>query len=104
MIIEANDIISKLDISIKSWYMDSYPKDVIGKTLSPTASFLDLNNLLNSGRGTEVYRLLGGEADTVIRERCFEKLSELTNQEYNVIYEKWINFEKNNEIEEEIEK
>lgn len=104
MVKEIDKIISKLDISIKNWYTNNYPNDSVGKTLSPTTSFLDLNNLLNSGRGAEVYKLLGGDADTIIRERCFEKLAELTDQEYNAIYDKWISIEKNNEIEEEIGK
>lgn len=87
------DTIQKLDISIKKWYIENYPHDDVGTTLSSTVTFLDLNNLLNSGKGHDVYELLGGDADSVVRERCFEKLSELTKQNYNVIYNKWLNRE-----------
>lgn len=108
------NLIAKLDISIKDWYIKKYPDDELGKTLSSEASFLDLNNLLNSGKGKSVYTLLGGDSETIIRERCFQKLSELTNQSYDDIYNKWllndvkeIDYEKkqyHNEYEEEIEK
>ncbi len=84
-------IITDLNISIKDWYIKNFSNDEVGRTLSSTATFLDLNNLLNSNRGSEVYTLLGGDADTVVRERCFQKLAELTNQDYDVIYYKWLN-------------
>ncbi len=84
------DIIKKLDISIKNWYIDNYPSDDVGTTLSSTATFLDLNNLLNSKKGSHVYQLLGGDADSLVRERCFSKLAELIGENYNYIYNKWI--------------
>lgn len=98
--------IKKLDINIKSWYKKNYPHDEVGDTLSSTVTFLELNNLLNSGYG-DVYTLLGGDADTVIRERCFEKLSELIDCNYDSIYYKWLNLKPIKEsvdLEEEIEK
>ena len=79
----------KLDVSIKNWYISKYPSDEVGNALSPTVTFHDLNDLLNSGKG-DVYFLLGGNADTNVRERCFEKLCELTNQTYNEVYNKWV--------------
>lgn len=91
-----------LEISIKDWYINEYPNDEAGKTLSSSATFLDLNNLLNAYKGNLVYDLLGGESDTVIRERCFMKLAELTNQDYREIYNKWMTDEI--DMEEEIGK
>lgn len=109
MVIENNkkieSKIKKLDISIKDWYIKAYPSDEVAQTLSPEATFLDLNNLLNSNKGELVYELLGGDSDSVIRERCFEKLSELTDQSYKDIYNKWLSQDnKEREQEEEIEK
>lgn len=98
--VKLENLIQKLSISIKEWYIKSYPNDNLGTTLSSTATFLDLNNLLNSRKG-DVYKLLGGESDSIIRERCFMKLSELTEQEYDTIYTKWLNTE---DKEDEIEK
>ena len=84
------DIIKKLNISIKNWYVENYPSDDVGTTLSSTATFLDLNNLLNSNKGSQVYQLLGGDSDSLVRERCFSKLAELTGESYNSIYNKWL--------------
>lgn len=97
-IVKENDeklrtLIKKLDITIRSWYIEKYPSDDVGKTLSPTATFLELNNLLNSGKGDNIYELLGGDSDSIVRERCFEKLSELTEQTYDTIYNKWLSTE-----------
>lgn len=100
---EIEELISKLDCSIKNWYINEYPNDEVGKTLSPTSTFLDLNNLLNSHKGNQVYKLLGGDSDSIIRERCFQKLSELTNQDYKDIYNKWLDYN-DERVEEEIEK
>ena len=94
----------KLDISIKSWYLKEYPSDDVGETLSDTATFLELNNLLNSGKGKDVYELLGGDSDTIVRERCFEKLCQLTDQTYDTVYNKWLHAEESKTEEYDIEK
>lgn len=98
------DKIKMLDVSIQDWYIKKFPSDDLGKTLLPTTTFLDLNNLINSGKGEEVYTLLGGYADSVIRERCFEKLAELTEQSYDTIYNKWLNIKEHKLNECEMEK
>lgn len=95
------NLLSKLNANIKDWYIENYPSDELGETLSPSITFLDLNNLLNCGEGKNVYELLGGYSDTVIRERCFQKLAELINCPYDDIYSQWLKIE---EREEEIEK
>ena len=101
---KVESMISKLNISIKDWYIKEYPSDEMGDTLSPTSTFLDLNNLINSHKGNQVYGLLGKYSDTVIRERCFQKLAELTDQNYEAIFDKWMDYHKEPEQEEEIEK
>lgn len=108
-IVKENDerlrnLIVKLDISIKSWYLKEYPSDDVGETLSDTATFLELNNLLNSGKGKDVYELLGGDSDTIVRERCFEKLCQLTDQTYDTVYNKWLHTEESKTEEYDIEK
>jgi len=108
-IVKENDeklrnLITKLDISIKSWYLKEYPSDDVGETLSDTATFLELNNLLNSGKGKDVYELLGGDSDTIVRERCFEKLCQLTDQTYDTVYNKWLHTEESKTEEYDIEK
>lgn len=108
-IVKENDeklrnLIKKLDITIRSWYIEKYPTDDVGKTLSKTTTFLELNNLLNSGKGKDVYELLGRDADSIVRERCFQKLSELTEQTYENIYNKWLNTEEQKVEECDMEK
>ena len=88
------NLIEKLDTNIKNWYIKEYSSDELGKTLSDNVTFLDLNNLLNSGKG-DVYSLLGGYADSVIRERVFEKLAEIEEVSYDEIYYKWLNLKDN---------
>lgn len=82
-----------LDINIKNWYTKTYPSDSLGESLNGTTTFQELDDLLNSGIG-DVYDLLGGDADSVIRERAFEKLSELKDIDYDEIYYKWLALEK----------
>lgn len=98
------NIISILDVSIKDWYTKQYPSDSLGRTLSPSATFLELNNLLNLHDKNLVYCLLGKNSDTIIRERCFQRLADLTDQDYDIIYDKWMNYHEKLEQEEEIEK
>ncbi len=87
-----------LNVSIKEWYMKNYPNDELGKELL-NFSFKDLNNLLTYGEG-DVYTLLGEATDTNIRERCFERLSEITEQPYENIYNKWLNLKEIEEVQE----
>ena len=79
----------KLLIPIKEWYMNEYPKDDAGKFLSDKVTFSDLNDLLSSSQNESVYDLLGGYRDSLVRERCFEKLSKITGESYREIYNKW---------------
>ena len=77
-----------LDISIKEWYISHYPNDSIGNEIS-SCTFLELNNFLESKSNNDTYNLLGCN-DSIVRERCFQKLSKLTHQSYSDIYQKWI--------------
>ncbi len=86
-----------LNVSIKDWYKENYPQDEVGEHLS-NFSFKDLNNLLNSGVG-DVYTIIG-YTDSIVRERCFERLADITEQDYDVVYNKWINLD---DREEELE-
>lgn len=77
-----------LNLNIKSWYMSKYPTDEVGKTLNDNTTFQDLFDCLDNY--SDVYELLGGEADSIIRERCFKKLAELIDTDYNYIYNQWL--------------
>ena len=83
---------SKLHVSattpIRTWYITAYPTDDVGHTLDPTVTFADLWQALKQGRRC-VYAALGGEADSTVRERVFEKLAALLGTDYDRIYTLW---------------
>lgn len=77
----------KLDANIKEWYTSTYPTDECGRFLSANATFIGLFAELLKGH--DVYDFLG-EADSIIRERAFGKLSEILECDYDEIYHMWI--------------
>lgn len=95
--------IRKLQVNIKKWYIQEFPTDEVGETLNENISFLDLHNLIFSKDERDVKELLGGDADTIVRERCFEKLSELEGIDYDVIYTKWLDIDESQENEQNLE-
>ena len=76
------------NIKIKDWYLITYPTDTLGEELNPGVTFGDLFDTLD--RYGDVYKLLGGDADSVIRSRCFAKLAELMDCSYDYIYDQWL--------------
>lgn len=74
-------------MKIRDWYMNAYPTDDLGSELS-NATFLDLFNALDAHK--DVYEVLG-EGDSLIRERCFEKLADLLGVSYDYVYDQWMN-------------
>lgn len=97
---DIGELIRNLNFNIKKWYQDNYPTDDVGETLNENATFLDLNNLLYSKGKGDVYVLLGGEADSLVRERVFQKLSEIKNVPYSEIYDKWLGLDDTEENKE----
>ena len=74
--------------NIKEWYMKEYPDDEVGATLNDDITFEGLFETLDSYG--DVYEYLGGQADSVVRERCFAKLAEIMQVDYSYIYEQWL--------------
>lgn len=73
--------------NIKDYYTNKYPTDELGVEINEKATFNGLYKVLdNEG---DVYHYIGVQ-DSLVRERLFEKLSELMGVEYNVIYKKWL--------------
>ena len=72
---------------IRTWYITAYPTDEVGHKLNPTTTFADLWQALKQGRC--VYAALGGEADSIVRERVCEKLAALLGTDYDSIYTLW---------------
>ena len=83
---------SKLHVSattpIRTWYITAYPTDDVGPTLNPATTFADLWQALKQGGC--VYAALGGDADSVVRERVFAQLAALLGTDYDRIYTLWV--------------
>lgn len=84
---EAKEAIIDLTLKIKPWYHEAYPTDDIYTELRDEVTFQDVQDTLD--KGEDVYETFG-VGDSIVRERVFEKLAELRNVEYDVIYNQWL--------------
>jgi hypothetical protein len=76
-----------VDMKIKEFYVENYPSDDLGVEISDSVTFDGLNECLSNDEN--VYDYIG-VGDSLIRERCFEKLSEILNCSYDEVYDKWL--------------
>ena len=75
------------DMNIKEFYCEAFPTDELGVGINPRANFESLWIVI---RGGLFYEYIG-VFDSIIRERIFEKFSELTGHDYETIYQEWLN-------------
>ena len=75
------------DMKIKEYYLEMFPTDELGVEINPQATFDGLFGILDNYE--DVYEYIG-VCDSIIRERCFEKLSQIMGCDYNVIYDQWL--------------
>jgi hypothetical protein len=75
-----------IETKVKNWYNENYPTDNLGENINPLISFYDVFYTLDNYG--DIYELIG-ESDSLIRERIFEKLCELTGHTYEEIYDQW---------------
>ena len=73
-------------MKIKEFYLENYPTDELGVEINPEANFESLWIVI---RGGLFYEYIG-VFDSIVRERVFEKLSELTGHDYDYIYNQWL--------------
>ena len=74
-------------MKIRQFYLESYPTDDLGLELNETPTFAGLLNQLIVGG--DVYRYIG-VADSVIRERLFERLANELEVGYDYVYDLWL--------------
>ncbi len=74
--------------NIKKWYLESYPSDELGNEINDSVTFQDVFNALD--RFKSVYKVLGNSIDSVVRERVFEKLSDIMEVPYEYNYNQWL--------------
>lgn len=81
-----------MNTNVKNWYISEFSDDKgMGETLNENVTFQDVCHCLLT-RG-DVYLCIGGDADTIVRERVFEKLAELLNRSYTFVYNLWLNID-----------
>jgi len=72
---------------IKDWYTKTYPTDELGQEINDSITFKGLWAMMS--QGYDVYEVLG-VGDSIVRERVFEKLSEILGVDYSVVYDEWL--------------
>ena len=75
-------------MNIKQFYIENYPTDELGIELKEDTNFTGLLNELFTNN--DIYGYIG-VGDSIIRERLFEKLSEILNCSYDYVYNLWLN-------------
>ena len=76
-----------LNTRIRTWYMKTFPQDERGQYIDLYNTFADLWNALQNKEN--VYNVIG-EGDSLIRERLFDKLSQLKGVKYMDVYNLWL--------------
>ena len=74
-------------MNIRDYYVRNFPSDELGIEINSKATFEGLFRVLDNYG--DVYHYIG-VADSLIRERCFEKLAEIMGVDYNEIYNQWL--------------
>lgn len=74
-------------MNIREYYLENFPTDELGVEINENATFDGLVIVLNNYG--DVYQYLG-VSDSLMRERVFQQLSELTSTPYDDIYYLWL--------------
>jgi hypothetical protein len=82
------DNLNPTNMTIREFYLATFPSDDLGLELNETPTFAGLlNQLIVSG---DVYRYIG-VSDSLVRERLFERLAEELEVSYDYVYDLWLN-------------
>jgi hypothetical protein len=74
-------------MSIREWYLETYPTDELGLEINESVTFDGLFTVLDTYG--DVYEFIG-VSDSLMRERLFEKLSEIMGVTYDEVYSQWL--------------
>ena len=75
-------------MTIREYYLETYPTDELGLELNETPTFPGLlNQLIVDG---DIYRYIG-VGDNIVRERLFEKLADELKVSYDYVNNLWLN-------------
>ena len=87
MTITREALASAKAITVYGFYTANFPSDDCGRDLDRTKTFLDLYRALKAHE--DVYATIG-IADSVVRERLFERLAKILDADYSEIYDLWL--------------
>lgn len=78
-----------MDDLVADWYRDAFPTDteMFADLEAAGSTFADVWNALKSKK--DVYAAIGAD-DSIVRERVFEHLCELTGKKYDTVYNMWL--------------
>ena len=78
-----------MDELVVDWYKEAFPTDtdMFEDMEEAGSTFADVWDALDNGE--DVYAVIGAD-DSIVRERVFEHLAELTGKDYDVIYDMWM--------------
>ena len=74
-------------MNIREFYLANYPSDDLGIGINPTATFAGLLNKLIVNADVYDYLYV---YDSIVRERCFERLAEELEVSYEYVYNLWL--------------
>jgi hypothetical protein len=74
-------------MKIRKYYLEAFPTDELGIEINENATFAGLLNQLIVGG--DVYEYIG-VGDSIVRERCFEKLAKEMEVSYDYVYNLWL--------------
>ncbi len=72
--------------NIRKWYTEQYPDDEMGQRIDPDATIEGMFEEMDNHRSVYAYI---GVNDSIIWQRCFEYLSEISGMSYEEIYDRW---------------
>jgi len=75
-------------MTIKDFYLNTYPTDELGTEINENAHFAGLLNVLYTNG--DVYEYIGVD-DSIVRERLFSELADSLEVSYDYIYNLWLN-------------
>lgn len=75
-------------MTIKEFYLNTYPTDELGLELDSKATFAGLVTQLFGDM--DVYDYIG-VSDSLVRERLFSELANQLNTSYDYVYNLWLN-------------
>lgn len=87
---EVIDGITSAMESVVEWYNENYPTDDVLRNSESAITFIEL--VYGMYNGEDFYTMVGGDADSIVRERVFNRLAEIFKTSYTAISKIWLEY------------